>query len=439
MKTPELHLVLWTMILFLLGSGQSSPVPDTLNRPSIVWRGESADRAPKDIERDGGFYSRGEKVQGLSQTQIQDGSSLEQHIIGRTLPFTKFVSTSSEPRMALEFADEFTNGPRSVWYGYLYKIAADWKMIDVEGSLKHRYSGPHRKEQSVVIGIPFNQIMGWYDLKNVDIEWVTKTKEVMELLKRGETLAGFIENKHFDKRYLETRGAGEKPQLAGFDPSDALWNTQPWSEFSERFAPEALKKYIQENYNAQVDHERIWKWALPPRSEALSQSEALSRSEGSDSTGNEKPKGGKEKVAKETVVGKTPRLMGGVFYGPGASILQGEKPNHGSKPGPLIEELLVTEAQTTQPLADKLGKGDATVGYEELEMSNIKTKGKESVKAEAVVEGVQPIKDKAKSLAQPVEDEAGPVKSKAKSLGPLVEDEAGPSKSKDYQERIKDS
>ncbi|PHH58425.1 putative enterotoxin [Ophiocordyceps australis] len=271
MKTPELTLFLWAIGLLLLGRGQGSPIPegksDTAHRPSIVWRGESTQRGPKDVEEDGGFWARGEGIQELTKEQMQEGSSLEQHVFGQTLPYTKFVSTSSEPKMALEFADEFERGPNYVWFGYLYKIAADWKMIDLEDSLKHRYRGAHRKEQSAVIGIPFEQIIGWYDLRKVGPEWGKNTASVTERLKKGETLDGFVNNEHFDPRYLKTRGAGGKPQLAGFHPDDDLWNSEPWNKFPGHSAPEALKKYIQENYDPEIDDERIWKWAVEPQSQ----------------------------------------------------------------------------------------------------------------------------------------------------------------------------
>ncbi|PHH66168.1 putative enterotoxin [Ophiocordyceps australis] len=230
--------------------------------------------------------------------------------------------------MALEFADEFERGPNYVWFGYLYKIAADWKMIDLEDSLKHRYRGAHRKEQSAVIGIPFEQIIGWYDLRKVGPEWGKNTASVTERLKKGETLDGFVNNEHFDPRYLKTRGAGGKPQLAGFHPDDDLWNSEPWNKFPGHSAPEALKKYIQENYDPEIDDERIWKWAVEPQSQ---EADRMANMEA--------------QVANKAA--KTPKLMGAAFYGPGTSTLQIAAPRR-----ELAETQPMMEAKKPQPPPD---------------------------------------------------------------------------------------
>ncbi|PHH80740.1 putative enterotoxin [Ophiocordyceps camponoti-rufipedis] len=218
----------------------------------------------------GGFWARGglKMPPGyeLTAKQIEKASSVYEHVSGASLRYSRFVSTSLDPRVALGFAGECHRYGCSMWTGYLYKIAADWKMVDVSGTLLDQYQSKNQREQAVVGGVPFEQVMGWYDLSKLGHEWGTYTRSVMNLLEQNQTLDGYTANPLFNPRYLGTRGAGGKPQLAGFSRRDQNWRKEPWKQFAGSSATEALRKYVRENLDHRNDEISYWHWAFPSTS-----------------------------------------------------------------------------------------------------------------------------------------------------------------------------
>lgn len=258
MKGQWLSLVLWTTFLLLLGHGNSHPSAEAtwnlLTRqgggsskpageielpgdpPSYVFRGDM--RLPEEIERAGGFLPR-TRAEALSAEEIEKSSSLYYHTYGATPEYTKYVSTTTNPKVAYQFSAETYVKPAK--FGRIYRISADNKMVDAVKSLGNNIKAGYadQAEQAVVGGVPHEQIEGWYESKDIG------PKEI-ERLQKGEKLENlFKPNPKFNaEKYAQLRGSGVQPQLAGLRENAEGWNKEPWSKFKGQKVSKNLEDFI---------------------------------------------------------------------------------------------------------------------------------------------------------------------------------------------------
>ncbi|KAG8411599.1 hypothetical protein J3458_015660 [Metarhizium acridum] len=166
--------------------------------PEHVYRGE-IQRTPEQVQKDGGFYSRGMQriISGdtLSWKELEDGSSLFRHAAGDSAQFTRYVSTSADPATSLTFA---VNDEDPGEKGHVYKIHADKRMVDVNRSLGKYSPYPAQNEQLLVL-------FHLSRLKAVG----KKTQDKLQKL----------------------GGSGEAPQLAGFPRLSTAWDEDTWKQF----------------------------------------------------------------------------------------------------------------------------------------------------------------------------------------------------------------
>ncbi|KAK8927361.1 Heat-labile enterotoxin IIB, A chain [Metarhizium anisopliae] len=261
MKTSPWALT--TTLLLVLGLCQSHPpesgrsTETTLDRrqlgdidtesPTHVYRGEIG-RTPEDVEKDGGFYSRGlQKSQSyggssLSDVEMQEGSSLFRHAAGDTAEYTRYVSTSTDPGVSLTFA---INDEKPEEKGFVYKIHADKKLVNVNKSLGKYSPYPAQKEHAAVGFIPFEQIEGWWQVTYLDDFSDPKIGKVTQERLRNEKFKAFQKNTKFNKNTFQNqRGAGVAPQLAGFPRLSTAWEEDPWKQFKAQDVQKNLDDLI---------------------------------------------------------------------------------------------------------------------------------------------------------------------------------------------------
>lgn len=235
-----LTLVLWTALLLFLGLGDSHVLQQRVDDglASFVFRGDL--RNPDEIKSAGGFFPRAKTVEGFTTKQLEAGSSLYQHHVGRTPAFTRYVSTTRDPLQAKKFATPFKFSQQEIQRtGYVYRISADPKMVDVVKSLGQENmikEYVEQEEEAVVGGVPFEQVEGWYDINDFEKDGAKLTTQLKQLKDGDKIESIFKPNPQFNAaRYTELRGSGAQPQLAGFTdrgrklhPASAK---EPWSKF----------------------------------------------------------------------------------------------------------------------------------------------------------------------------------------------------------------
>ncbi|KAM4061689.1 heat-labile enterotoxin alpha chain domain-containing protein [Hirsutella rhossiliensis] len=200
---------LWALLVLVLGFGQSLPsaeVIHSMGKRGVARRGET-----------------------LTKEEIESGSSLYEHAKGNRIANSQYVSTASDPALGLRFGRGGDQNGES--NGYLYRIHADTKAIDVDASLG-RYS-PYKgqTEHAFIGGIPFDQIEGWYELKGI------KDTDVLETIKRGESpgRVEFIKSPKFnEEKYRNQKGSGAQPQIAGFPETSDAWKEKPWNQYKDQ-------------------------------------------------------------------------------------------------------------------------------------------------------------------------------------------------------------
>ncbi|KAK2589695.1 hypothetical protein QQS21_012620 [Conoideocrella luteorostrata] len=238
--------VLWTALLFFLGLGDGHVLQHRANDLiSTVFRGDM--RSPDVIKAAGGFFPRkAEETLGraLTPVELEQQSSLYFHHVGATSKFTKYVSTTSDPKIAKDFATPFRSaqqGEESL--GYIYRISADPKMIDVIESVGRKNMMAQylsQAEHAVVTGVPHDQIEGWYKAKDIG-------EAELEKLRNGDKLESLFEkNPAFNPKYLELRGSGAQPQLAGFGKRGKgvqAKKEMPWKQFKDLKVQDQLEEF----------------------------------------------------------------------------------------------------------------------------------------------------------------------------------------------------
>ncbi len=216
-------------------------------KPPFVWRGETGKtrdgkpgRSPIDIERAGGMWARGfQLLDQLTPEQLEAGSSLWTHTNnpGGTRDVTQYVSTSSSLTGAITFAVR-PSPEHAQEVGYLYRIRTNWAMVDVNLSLENISPYPAQQEQAAVQGIPWTQVLGWYEVRAADLNRVLGAEDSISQLGR------FTRNPDF--RPDPTDPGGAQPQLAGLQ-SAVEGRHGSWEAYIGQSAASNLRQYIREH------------------------------------------------------------------------------------------------------------------------------------------------------------------------------------------------
>jgi hypothetical protein len=120
---------------------------------TYVWRTDR--RSPGALRAAGGFQTK-----GFSNGLVQD-LSLFRHCLGgsdgASMDNDGFVSTTWQYSVAEGWVTQHHGGN-----AYIYKIATDESLIDVEATLKMHSPFPHEKEFAAIQRIPWEQVQGWH-------------------------------------------------------------------------------------------------------------------------------------------------------------------------------------------------------------------------------------------------------------------------------------
>lgn len=230
-----LFIALWALFISILGFGDAHTIQRRADDElvSVVFRGDM--RNPGQIRAAGGFFPRQAKDtlgRELSASELKQAASLDAHHVGTTAKYTRYVSTTTDVKMANKFATPFRASQQGVeGTGYIYRISADPKMVDVIQSLGVNNMKPEyveQAEQAVVGGVPFDQIEGWYKVEDI-------SDANLERLASGDKVESLFEaNDKFDAKYTPLRSSGKQPQLAGWGngkrAKQAL-KEEPWSQY----------------------------------------------------------------------------------------------------------------------------------------------------------------------------------------------------------------
>ncbi|KID73522.1 Heat-labile enterotoxin IIB, A chain [Metarhizium brunneum] len=254
MKNNWLPLALWAVFISLCsGTGNSilhkvehqGPHLYALqsDEPLIVWRGDT--RSPDNVRNIHRGFSPPNEIEHLTKQQAEDACSLYQHPYGGTRSFTKYVSSSTDPKVARLFASDFDDPANR---GYIYEIQADEKFIDVKASLGKYGRYPEQVEQAASKPIGWDQVEGWYDLA----EFLPHEMAILEdaasgpLKDMSQFVHRFHENPDWDlHKYYGRKGAGARPELAGFRKDSPAWDEEPWSQYKAKPVSKAWKDYTE--------------------------------------------------------------------------------------------------------------------------------------------------------------------------------------------------
>ncbi|KAF5129568.1 Heat-labile enterotoxin IIB, A chain [Metarhizium anisopliae] len=271
-----------------------------------VYRGEIR-RTPEQVKQDGGFYSRG--VQRIlsgnppSVEELELGSSLYRHAAGDTAEFTRYVSTSTDPGVSLTFA---VDDERPTGKGYIYKIHASQRLVDLNRSLGKYSPYPGQHEYVAMEFIPFEQVEGWWTVTYQDDFSEPAIGRQTRIQLREGNLRGFHQNPDFDNSFKYARTGGMAPQLAGFPRLSAAWEDRSWQEYKTIPVSKSLDDMIGAACagKASCRLERITPKVASWRFNKLTKSKALASNGPIDPTKQRKPFSGFR------VYGKAATLVG---------------------------------------------------------------------------------------------------------------------------------
>ncbi|KAK2591692.1 hypothetical protein QQS21_010604 [Conoideocrella luteorostrata] len=215
--------------------------------PPFVWRGEkgkTADgqpgRSPADVQRAGGMWARGfELIDHLTTEQLEAGSSLHTHTgnpVG-TRDITQYVSTTTSLPVAITFAIR-PSPEHEQEVGYLYRIRTNWAMVDVNLSLEDISPYAFQQEHAAVQGVPWNQVLGWYQVRAADVQRILGAEDPVS------QLGPFTRNPDF--RPDPTDHSGAQPQLSGVRvPIEGRHGA--WEQFVGQSAAGHLRQFIRDH------------------------------------------------------------------------------------------------------------------------------------------------------------------------------------------------
>ncbi|PHH88531.1 putative enterotoxin [Cordyceps sp. RAO-2017] len=240
--------MLFTTLVLFLGLVQAAPSPGGKDKkggrtastpapsdPGFVWRGERSfpgGRTPDDVRRSGGMWALGSQIDGLTPEQLETGSSLWMHAGSSQRQYSQYVSTTTSITVGLDFATRGSQGR----VGYLYRIRTNWAAIDMNRSLGDASPYTEQLEQAFAQGIPWSQVLGWYEVTLADFNRAHGTDDPIA------ELGTFHRNPDF--RPDATEASGAQPQLAAVPPSFRIGTNRPWEPFVGQSAAENLEAFI---------------------------------------------------------------------------------------------------------------------------------------------------------------------------------------------------
>ncbi|PHH89551.1 putative enterotoxin [Cordyceps sp. RAO-2017] len=211
-----------------------------ISKPSFVWRGEFG-RTPEDIKAAHGFYARGfqkaMKGETFTPKEREEGASLYHHTTTLTSQYTKWVSTSSSPTVAFNYATSKANGGDA----FVYRIHTDRRFVDVIGTLGKHFRTHNEYEHAAAGFISYNQIHSW-----VRIEPGMSLDQFVDAAS-DEVKAGvqFIANEDYDsEKYENQLGIGPQYQLAGFPKSSESWKDEVYKEYRDQKVSSHFAKLV---------------------------------------------------------------------------------------------------------------------------------------------------------------------------------------------------
>ncbi|XWX00543.1 hypothetical protein V2A60_008563 [Cordyceps javanica] len=186
------------------------------------------------------MWARGfQLLDQLTPEQLEAGSSLWTHTNnpGGTRDVTQYVSTSTSLTGAITFAVR-PSPEHAQEVGYLYRIRTNWAMVDVNLSLENISPYPAQQEQAAVQGIPWTQVLGWYEVRAADLNRILGAEDPISQLGR------FTRNPDF--RPDPTDPSGAQPQLAGLR-SAVEGRHGAWEQYVGQSAATNLRQFIREH------------------------------------------------------------------------------------------------------------------------------------------------------------------------------------------------
>lgn len=251
-----------------------------------VWRTDG--RSPAQLRAASGFQTKG------WTNGYREDVSLFRHCKGAkngaSMDNDGFVSTTWKHSVAEGWVLDHHHGS-----AYVYKIATDEGLIDVQATLKQWSPFPHELEFAAIHQIPWKQIQGWYKYTSNG--------------KGGTYQSAYEYNKEFSQAdcklpsfYLtteRTKGSyyadGNRPHggaqfpLAGFPGNHPAWGQLPWARYAH-CRPKNAKR-AEEIFNPQspsdLDIETLRGTEVTPATEPSLK--ARDRSRGSSRTSRKKP------------------------------------------------------------------------------------------------------------------------------------------------------
>ncbi|PMB64478.1 NAD(+)--arginine ADP-ribosyltransferase Chelt [Beauveria bassiana] len=187
------------------------------------------------------MWARGfQLLDQLTPEQLEAGSSLWTHTNNPagTRDVTQYVSTSTSLTGAITFAVR-PSPEHAQEVGYLYRIRTNWAMVDVNLSLENISPYPAQQEQAAVQGIPWDQVLGWYEVRAADLNRILGAEDPISQLGR------FTRNPDF--RPDSTDPSGAQPQLAGLQNA-VEGRHGAWEAYLGQSAASNLRQFIREHW-----------------------------------------------------------------------------------------------------------------------------------------------------------------------------------------------
>ncbi|KAH6643540.1 hypothetical protein C7974DRAFT_419162 [Boeremia exigua] len=214
----------FVLLGLLAGLGSAAPTLskrldlDMLNEEFVFFRADR--RGPDVIKKEKGFETM------AKTNKLPENISLWDHckVKGAEAKFGNlkddgYVSTSSDFGVCLKWVTDYIEDPAGAT---IYKIASDRNLIGCHDTLKQYNPLPDEQEYAAIGGIPWEQVMGWYN----------------QFTLRGKTItdAVFTPNPTFvAAKYNEIpegsdpSNGGEHYRLAGWPKGDKRWKEAPWN------------------------------------------------------------------------------------------------------------------------------------------------------------------------------------------------------------------
>lgn len=150
------------------------------------------------------------------------------------MDYTRYVSTTTEPFQAVQYSLKKPSDG-----GFVYKISADGRFVDVNASLQGYSMFSGEIEHAAIGFIPWEQIEGYWEIKAG-----SDKKTIAEKIKDG-TLEGFKENKEFNPEFKSKTGRGAVPALAGFGKDHPAYQYDYWKKFKDIPPEDAIEEIME--------------------------------------------------------------------------------------------------------------------------------------------------------------------------------------------------